>query len=75
MGGGGKKSKRKKRKKKNKGDQRMAKGKKSNLMDLLTNIFDRRNEQTRILQDLAINVALFGLAVYTMHRYGHKLAV
>jgi len=53
----------------------MAKGKKSNLMDLLTNIFDRRNEQTRILQDLAINVALFGLAVYTMHRYGHKLAV
>ena len=37
--------------------------------------FDRSDERTKSVQDAALNVVFFGIAVWTMHRYGHKLAV
>jgi hypothetical protein len=38
-------------------------------------MFDRRNPSVKAWQDLAMNAALFALAVWAAHKYGHKLAV
>jgi len=37
--------------------------------------FDRRDERVKAWQDLAINMAIFGVAVWASYKYGHKLAV
>ncbi len=36
---------------------------------------NRQDPTNKAWQDLAMNVALFGLAVWAAHKYGHKLAV
>lgn len=41
----------------------------------VTSLFDRDNPRVRTAHDLIYNVALFGAAVWAIHRYGHKLAV
>lgn len=38
-------------------------------------MFDRANPAVKTTHDLAFNVAVFAVAVYAMHRFGHKLAV
>lgn len=38
-------------------------------------VFDRTDPTIKARQDALINVALFGLAVWAIHTYGHKLAV
>jgi hypothetical protein len=45
------------------------------LCSSLASWFDRSDERVKAWQDLAVNVALFGVAVWAMHKYGHKLAV
>lgn len=41
----------------------------------VSSLFDREDQRVRTAQDLLYNVALFGAAVWAIHRYGHKLAV
>ena len=38
-------------------------------------MFDRANPAVKSTHDLVINVAVFAVAVYAMHKWGHKLAV
>ena len=38
-------------------------------------LLNRQDPTVKAWQDLAINVALFSLAVWAAHKYGHKLAV
>ena len=38
-------------------------------------MFGRSDPAVKAWQDLAINLALFGVAVWAAHKYGHKLAV
>lgn len=43
--------------------------------DVLGKMFDRSNHETKAYHDLLVNGAIFGAAVFLIHRYGHKLAV
>jgi len=43
--------------------------------ETVSRMFDRADPMVKARQDLVLHVALFGAAIYAMHRYGHKLAV
>jgi hypothetical protein len=45
------------------------------MLKALARSLDRSDERARVYQDLAINAVLFAVAVWAMHKYGHKLAV
>jgi hypothetical protein len=42
---------------------------------LVAHALDRSDERVRAWQDLAVNATLFAVAVWAMHKHGHKLAV
>jgi hypothetical protein len=41
----------------------------------VSRLFDRSDATIRARQDMAINLAVFALACYAVHKYGYKLAV
>jgi len=41
----------------------------------LAYVLDREDEQVKAYQDLTINLGLFAIAIWGIHKYGHKLAV
>lgn len=45
------------------------------IADAVGRMFDRADPQVKARHDLAVNVAWFSVAVWAIHKWGHKLAV